>query len=46
MPEGFAVSGVAALVVLTGTPFTHPGSLASHLSRLMFDAGDVTPILG
>jgi hypothetical protein len=46
MAEGFAVSGVAALVIRVGTPFTHPGSLASHLSRLMFDAGDVTPLFG
>jgi Protein kinase domain/AAA ATPase domain len=46
MPEGFAVSGVAALVVKVGSLFSHPGSLASHLSRLVFDAGDVTPILG
>jgi hypothetical protein len=46
MPEGFAVSGVAALVVKAGSVFSHPGSLASHLSRLVFDAGDVTPILG
>jgi len=46
MSEGFAVSGVAALVVRAGAPFTHPGSLASHLSRLVFDAGDVTPLLG
>jgi hypothetical protein len=46
MSEGFAVSGVAALVVKEGAPFSHPGSLASHLSRLVFDAGDVTPILG
>jgi hypothetical protein len=46
MSEGFAVSGVAALVVKQGVAFAHPGSLASHLSRLMFDAGDVTPILG
>jgi hypothetical protein len=46
MSEGFAVTGVAALVVKPGSPFVHPGSLASHLSRLVFDAGDVTPILG
>ncbi len=46
MPEGFAVTGVAALVVEPSAGYTHPGSLASHLSRLMFDAGDVTPILG
>jgi hypothetical protein len=46
MPEGFAVSGVAALLVKAGAPFTHPGTLATHLSRLVFDAGDVTPILG
>lgn len=46
MSEGFAVSGVAALLVKAGAPFTHPGTLASHLSRLVFDAGDVTPILG
>lgn len=46
MSRGFVVSGVAALVVKAGAPFAHPGSLASHLSRLVFDAGDVTPILG
>ncbi|HKP61104.1 MAG TPA: protein kinase [Polyangiales bacterium] len=46
MSEGFAVTGCAALVIEPGAPFVHPGSLASHLSRLTFDAGDVTPILG
>jgi hypothetical protein len=45
MSEGFAVTGVAALVIEPGATFVHPGSLASHLSRLTFDAGDVTPIL-
>ncbi len=45
MPDGFAVTGVAALVLPPGAPFTHPGALASQLSRLTFDAGDVTPIL-
>jgi tetratricopeptide (TPR) repeat protein len=44
--EGFAVTGAAALITQPGTPIVHPGSLAAHLSRLTFDAGDVTPILG
>jgi len=45
-PEGFAITGAAALVVASGVDFVHPGSLAAHLSRLLFDAGDVTPVLG
>jgi hypothetical protein len=44
-PHGFAITGVAALLVQRGVPFIHPGTLAAHLSRLTFDAGDVTPIL-
>jgi hypothetical protein len=45
-PEGFAITGAAALVVEPNRPFRHPGALAAHLSRLLFDAGDVTPLLG
>jgi hypothetical protein len=45
-PEGFAITGVAVLAVRPGDTFVHPGTLAAHLSRLTFDAGDVTPVLG
>jgi hypothetical protein len=45
-PEGFAVTGVAVLAVRPGDAFVHPSTLAAHLSRLIFDAGDVTPVLG
>jgi hypothetical protein len=45
-PEGFAITGAAALMVAPGVDFVHPGALAAHLSRLLFDAGDVTPVLG
>jgi hypothetical protein len=42
---GFAITGVAALLVKQEVKFVHPGPLAAHLSRLTLDAGDVTPIL-
>jgi hypothetical protein len=44
--EGFAVTGAAALRVKLGESFVAPGMLATHLSRLTFEAGDVTPVLG
>jgi len=36
----------AAMLVEDANAFAHPGALAAHLSRLLFDAGDVTPVLG
>lgn len=39
--DGLVVSGVAALAVMPSTPFTRPGALAAHLSRLLADVGDV-----
>jgi len=45
LPMGFAITGVAALLLEPGASFVHPGALAAHLSRLTLDAGDVTPIL-
>jgi hypothetical protein len=46
LQEGFAISGAAALLIEQGATFQHPGALAAQLSRLLLDAGDVTPVLG
>jgi hypothetical protein len=42
--DGIAITGVAALLTAPTSPFVHPGSLASRLSRLIADSGDVIPL--
>lgn len=38
------MTGVAALAVLPGLRFNHPGALAARLSRMLTEAGDVVPL--
>jgi hypothetical protein len=40
--DGFAVVGLALLVIEPGTSFVYPAQLASELSRFAFDSGDVS----
>jgi hypothetical protein len=40
VPDGFAITGVAALVCQSNVTFTHPGALAIRLSRLLVEFGD------
>jgi hypothetical protein len=42
--DGLAITGVAALLTPPSVPFVHPGTLASRLSRLIADSGDVIPL--
>ena len=44
-PQGFAITGLALLRAPAGVKFEHPTALASNLSRALFDAGDVVPVL-
>jgi hypothetical protein len=43
--DGYAITGVAALIVDAEQQFTQPGPLAAQLSRLLLEAGDVMPLL-
>jgi hypothetical protein len=42
--DGYFITGVAVLVPRPHGAFVQPSSLAAHLSRLILDAGDVTPV--
>ena len=44
LPDGFAITGVAALVCRTNETFTHPGALAARLSRMSADLGDAVAL--
>jgi tetratricopeptide (TPR) repeat protein len=44
-PEGYAVTGVAVVLVRPGKQFAYPGPTATQLSRVLLDAGDVVPAI-
>jgi hypothetical protein len=45
--SGFAITGVALLGFAPGTPFLYPASIATELSRLLVETGDIdTPNVG
>jgi hypothetical protein len=45
VPSGFAITGVIVAVIQPGRRFAYAGPLASQLSRILQDSGDVVPTI-